>query len=35
MFGNLQNIAQENCRILLEDLSKKLNEVKEKLLYKE
>ena len=35
IFGNLQNHAQEFCRILLEDLSKKLNEVKEKLLYKE
>ena len=35
IFGNLQNDAQEFCRILLEDLSNELNEVKEKLLYKE
>ena len=35
IFGNLQNHAQEFCRILLEDLSKELNGVKVKLLYKE
>ena len=34
IFGNLQNDAQEFCRILLEDLSKELNEVKEKISYK-
>ena len=33
IFGNLQNDAQEFCRILLEDLSKELNELKEKILY--
>ena len=34
MLGNLQNDSQEFCRILLEDLSKELNEVKEKISYK-